>query len=478
MTEVSQPMTSADIGAVVSATARRIAGSRAIRTAVAAAIGLAPFVAGAVPVLPGAMGYGVSTPAGRGGTVYRVTSLAETGSGTLKACIDASGPRVCVFEVSGTIRLTDDLQIRNPKITIAGQTAPSPGIMLRGGALSIHASDVLVQHLHVRAGDDPVGFDPVNRDALKIEQAKDKPIITNIVIDHCSFSWAIDEVASAWSGWNNITLMNNIFAEPLNDSIHPKGPHGYGVIFGPVDGNVTMANNLLMHAVSRNPLTNVTHAVFINNVIYNWKNMAIDLQSRGLPTQNSVVGNVFIRGHDSTDQAPISLRADETALPAGSKVFVSDNKSSEVTSDPWSATRQLGGTLPMSSIKSELPVGWPAGMTTLPTSEDVVLKNVLKNVGARPADRDSVDKRLVNQVQTRTGQIINCVSPNGTARCNLNAGGWPQMAENRRALTLPANPNGVGEGGYTNLEVWLQNMAAQVEGRSSRLPEAPVLSNR
>jgi hypothetical protein len=132
----------------------------------------------------------------------------------------------------------------------------------------------------------------------------------------------------------------------------------------------------------------------------------------------------------------------------------------------------------MSSIKSELPVGWPAGMTTLPTSEDVVLKNVLKNVGARPADRDSVDKRLVNQVQTRTGQIINCVSPNGTARCNLNAGGWPQMAENRRALTLPANPNGVGEGGYTNLEVWLQNMAAQVEGRSSRLPEPPVLTNR
>src|SRR5262249_3552985 len=149
--------------------------------------------------------------------------------------------------------------IRNPNVTIAGQTAPSPGIMLRGGALSIHASDVLVQHIRVRAGDDPVGFDPVNRDALKIEQAKGKPIINNIIIDHCSFSWATDEVASAWQGWNNITLTNNIFAEPLNDSIHPKGPHGYGVIFGPVDGNVTFANNLLMHAVSRNPLTNVTH---------------------------------------------------------------------------------------------------------------------------------------------------------------------------------------------------------------------------
>ena len=475
MTQMSQPMSpSAEVGAV---RARRSASTR-IGVAVAAAIGLAPLMASAVPVIPGALGYGTATPAGRGGTVYRVTNLNASGAGSLKACTDAAGPRVCVFEVSGTIRLPTDLAIHNPRITIAGQTAPSPGIMLRGGAISINASDVLVQHIHVRAGDDPAGFDPVNRDALKIEQAKDKPIISNIVVDHCSFSWAIDEVASAWAGWNNITLTNNIFAEPLNDSIHPKGPHGFGVIFGPVTGNLTMANNLLMHAVSRNPLTNVTNAVFVNNVIYNWKNMAIDLQSRGEPTKNSVVGNVFIRGADSTTQAPVSLRADDTALPAGSKVFLSDNKSTEATSDPWSVARTLGGTLPLTSIKSELPVGWPSGMTTLPTDADVVLKSVLKNVGARPADRDSTDQRLVSQVQNRTGRIINCVAADGSARCSLNAGGWPQMAENHRALTLPADPNGMTASGYTKLEVWLQDMAAQVEGRSSRLPEAPVLSNR
>jgi hypothetical protein len=473
MTEVSSTMTQSVVQA-----AKRLAGSSRIRAAVAAAVGFAPLVAGAVPVLPGAVGYGISTPAGRGGTVYRVTTLAYSGAGSLQACIAATGPRVCVFEVSGTIRMTGDMVVRNPKITIAGQTAPSPGIMLRGGALTIAASDVLVQHLHVRAGDDPTGTDPVNRDALKIESPKFAPMISNVVIDHCSFSWAIDEVASAWQGWNNITLTNNIFAEPLNDSIHPKGPHGFGVIFGPVEGNLTMANNLLMHAVSRNPLTNVTHAVFVNNVIYNWKNMAIDLQSRGEPTQNSVVGNVFVRGHDTSDLAPVALRADDTKLPEGSKVFLSDNKAQETTSDPWSVTRTLGGTMSVEGFKSELPVGWPAGMTSLPTSEDVVLKSVLKNVGARPADRDSVDKRLINQVQTRTGQIINCVSPNGTARCNLNAGGWPQMAENRRALTLPANPNDVASSGYTNLEVWLHKMAAEVEGRSSKLPVAPVLSNR
>src|SRR5690606_36956468 len=147
-------------------------------------------------------------------------------------CTDGKGPRVCVFEVSGTIRLSRDLILRNPNITIAGQTAPSPGIMFRGGGLLIKTSDVLVQHLRFRPGDDPGGVPPENRDALKIES--DSPI-SNIVIDHCSFAWAIDETASLWSGWNNVVLTNNIFAEALNDSLHPKGAHGYGVLLGPVN---------------------------------------------------------------------------------------------------------------------------------------------------------------------------------------------------------------------------------------------------
>src|SRR5690606_31741653 len=132
-------------------------------------------------------GFGVDTAAGRGGQVHRVTNLKDSGAGSLRACVNASGPRVCVFEVSGTIRMAGDLTIRNPKITIAGQTAPSPGIMLRGGGLHIATSDVLVQHLRVRPGDDPEGHTPENRDALKISNPE---LITNIVVDHCSFSWA------------------------------------------------------------------------------------------------------------------------------------------------------------------------------------------------------------------------------------------------------------------------------------------------
>jgi hypothetical protein len=190
----------------------------------------------ALPVIPGSAGFGMDTRAGRGGTVFRVTNLNASGTGSLKACIDASVPRTCVFEVSGVIRLTSDLIIRNSQIRIAGQTAPSPGIMIRGAAILITTSDVLIQHIRVRAGDDSNGPDPDNRDSLKITGTATKPV-RNVVIDHCSFSWSIDEIASTWGPHDNITFTNNIFAEPLNDSLHPqyegtgRMPHGYGVLF-------------------------------------------------------------------------------------------------------------------------------------------------------------------------------------------------------------------------------------------------------
>src|SRR4029453_13697481 len=102
------------------------------------------------------------------------TNLSASGTGSLKACIDATGPRTCIFEVSGAIALTADMAIRNGNLTIPGQTAPSPGIMIRGGPFSIRGSDVLIQHLRFRVGDNVVGPDPGNRDSLKIEGTDDK----------------------------------------------------------------------------------------------------------------------------------------------------------------------------------------------------------------------------------------------------------------------------------------------------------------
>jgi hypothetical protein len=454
--------------------------------AVAAALTLGAAAAHAVPVIPGATGYGTTTPAGRGGTVYKVTNLNASGAGSLKACAsDAAGPRVCVFEVSGTIRLTTDLMIRYSNLTIAGQTAPSPGIMIRGAALRIQASDILVQHLRVRPGDDPNGPDPDNRDALKIEGSDTKPV-KNIVIDHCSFSWAIDEVASIWGPHDNITFSNNIFSEGLNYSLHPNDttgvgtePHGFGVLIGSSasGGHVTMQGNLLAHNVERNPLSRGRELVFVNNLVYDRATMDYDGQTdHSRVTYTSVVGNVFLRGPSyNRSTRPIYLRTNGTEmLAAGSRVYVSDNYAPESGTTLTQQVSLTGGDVISGLLSTTSAPVWNTGLTARKTANSGVYNNVLTYAGARPSDRDSVDKRIVNDVKTRGGGLINCVSNNGTSRCYRNAGGWPYIAQHTRRLTLPSNPGSVASNGYTNLENWLHSMDQTLQGvTSSQSPTSP-----
>ncbi len=223
-----------------------------------------------------------------------------------------------MFEVSGAIRITSDLTIRNGQLRIAGQTAPSPGIMIRGAAIKINASDVLIQHIRVRTGDDPNGPNPDNRDSLKIEGSSKKPV-RNVVIDHCSFSWAIDEIASTWGPHDNITFTNNIFAEPLNESLHPQYdgtgmmPHGYGVLFGPADNSsITFVGNLMAHIVARNPLSRAAELVLVNNLVYNRGHWMSTWRARmAASPKTSVVGNEFLRGPSSA-----ATRGRSTCAPA------------------------------------------------------------------------------------------------------------------------------------------------------------------
>ncbi len=450
----------------------RSAGLRAWARRIIPWLGACCFVTAghAVPVVPGANGHGMETPAGRGGTVYRVTNLNERGGGSLAACVAARGPRVCVFETSGTLRLNYDLVIDDPFLTIAGQTAPAPGIMLRGAALDIRTHDVLVQHLRVRVGDDLSGPSPDNRDALKIE-GNASGRARNIVIDHCSFSWAIDETATAWDYYDAITFHRNIFAEPLRESLHsnlgvPGSPgQGFGLLLGTQDAGVTIVGNLFAHIVERNPASRATRLVFVNNVVYNRANRDVDLQSQnGRVTRSTVMGNVFIRGPDYTRLTrPINLRTDgDLGLPPGSRVYVRDNIATEINGDPWSGVELLGNVHPpRSALELAAPL-LPLGLRGASASS--VYESVLARAGARPLQRDSVDQRIVQSVRTRTGRIINCVAPNGTVRCNRNAGGWPTLAVNRRTLTLPADQATLTASGYTNLEMWLHRMATDLEG--------------
>ena len=443
----------------------------------AAVLTLGATQAHALPVIPGAAGFGMETVAGRGGTVIRVTNLKADGPGSLKACAsDYAGPRICVFEVSGIIRLTEDLMIRYSKITIAGQTAPSPGIMIRGGALRIQASDVLVQHIRVRVGDDKIGPDPANRDSFKIEGSEAKPV-KNIVIDHCSFSWAVDETASVWGVHDNITFSNNIFSEPLNQSIHPtddgKGfeAHGLGVLFGssPYGGRVTMYGNLLAHIVERNPLSRDREMVMVNNLIYNRKDKDVEVQNeKSLDSKNTVVGNVFVRGPNyGWASHPIILNTSGTfKLLSTSHLYQSDNYEAEGGTSLAQLLDYTGGSIVAGLVVSTKPT-WNNGLVVRATANNGVYNSVLKIAGARPYDRDSVDKRIINHVKNRNGGIINCVAADGSTRCKLNAGGWPYYAQNTRPLTLPANPKSIASNGYTNLENWLHSMDLAVQGTTS-----------
>jgi pectate lyase len=451
----------------------------------AATLALGAATAHALPVIPGAAGYGMDTPAGRGGTVYRVTYLNADGSGSLKACIDRTGPRVCIFEVSGTIRITSDLIVRNGRLTIAGQTAPSPGITIRGAALRINqTSDVLVQHIRVRAGDDANGPDPENRDSLKIEGSTTTPV-RNVVIDHCTFSWAIDEIASVWGPHDNITFTNNIFSEPLHESIHPQADgsgyvrHGFGVLIGSSasGGKVTMVGNLFAHIAERNPLSRARALVFVNNLVYDRMTRDVDLQSEsGRVTNSSLKGNVILRGPAYvTDSRPIYIRTSGSgSLVSGSRVYVNDTYTPDWGTTLTQQVVLTGGDTISNLLQTSTAPVWNTGLTARSTANNAVYNRVLAYSGARPFDRDNTDKRIVASVKNRTGRIINCVSANGTTRCDKNAGGWPTLAQNRRALTLPSNPNSTASNGYTNLENWLHALDQQLQGVTSTLsPTSP-----
>jgi hypothetical protein len=442
----------------------------------AAAMAVCAPKAQALPVIPGTVGFGVETPAGRGGTVYRVTNLNADGAGSLKACIDGSTARVCIFEVSGTIKLTQDLQVRNDKLTIAGQTAPSPGILVRGGALVIHASDVLVQHIHFRVGDDKVGPAYDNRDSLKIEGSDTRPV-KRVVIDHCSFSWSVDEIASVWGAHDEISFLNNIFSEPLHDSYHPdydgtgRIVHGFGVLFGssPSGGRVTFIGNLIAHAEERNPLTRARELVFVNNMVYDRGGRDFDAQSeKSRTTKTSVVGNTFVQGpSNASTTKPVYIRTKgDYTLYAGSRIYVSGNHA-----DSGDSTSQMialtGGDVISGLLSTTTAPVWNTGLKVASATSGSVDDSVLENAGARPADRDTVDKRIVDHVKRRSGGIINCVTGDGSSRCSRNAGGWPYMAPHTRKLTLPANYNSKASNGYTNLENWLHSMDGTVKGTVS-----------
>lgn len=358
------------------------------------------------------------TQGGRGGAIVRVTTLNSDGPGSLKAALERKGPRVVVFEVGGIIDMgLSNISIREPFVTIAGQTAPSPGISIIRGGLDIATHDVIVQHIRVRPGvSGQAKRSGWEADAISTVAAR------NVIVDHCSLTWAIDENLSAsgprFTGnsveeWrrgtsHNITFSYNLLAEGLADASHPKGEHSKGSLIHDNATGILIYRNLYAHNYERSPLLKGgVHAAVVNNFIYNPGTHAVhynlmDLEWGDKPHQLgelSAVGNVL--------RAGISTSDDISFLSIGGVGDLRFHGRDNI------AVGRLGKPLAMFGryatgsariLPADRPYVWPAGLDVLPSGE--VETHVLRFAGARPWDRDPHDIRVIFDVVEGRGEII------------------------------------------------------------------------
>jgi pectate lyase len=423
----------------------------------------------------GADGFGKYASGGRGGRVIEVTNLDDSGPGSLRAAIEQEGPRTIVFRISGTISLESDLTIEHGDLTIAGQTAPGDGICIRNYKTQIAADNVIVRFIRFRLGD-------ATRHA---EDALGANGTRNVIIDHCSMSWGIDEVASFYDN-EDFTLQWSIISESLNNSYHPKGNHGYGGIWG--GAGASFHHNLLAHHTSRNPrfhggrtpATGDYELVdFRNNVVYNW---GFQCAYGGEVGRQNVVANYFKPG-------PATTRPDRflELYDREGRWYVADNVlegNPVITDDNW-----LGVDGPAPELSRE-ESSYSFIIETTRSAWDAY-EDVLRFTGAILPQRDAVDERIIHEVRngiatygsdtySHDQRSISGSVPHGIIDSQSEVGGWPELQSIPPPIDTdgdgipdeweiangldPDDPNDSGivtDSGYSNLELYLNELAAR-----------------
>ncbi len=374
-----------------------------------------------IPAFPGAIGGGRYSFGGRGGKIFVVTSLADHGPGTLREACEAGGARIVVFNIAGEIHLERPINVRAPYISIYGQSAPGDGIVITGHSLLIDTHDVIIRYMRFRRGANDVAF----RD-----DACGGNGIGNIIYDHCSASWGLDEVMSMYrhvyargeNGYGtklptvNITIQDCIFAEGLD-----LYNHGFGASIG--GHNSMFARNLFANNISRNPSIAMNGDFnFVNNVLFNWWNRSVD--GGDDHSQLNIINNYYKPGpitgyHVGLKQVneeasiryrivkPESSRNKERQHVYG-KAYVNGNiveGYDKVTINNWDGGVQPGGETNNEAIEQQIKADTPFAMPyldTLFTAADAYAE-VLNQVGATKPCRDAVDTRIIRVV--RSGQI-------------------------------------------------------------------------
>ncbi|WP_363322023.1 T9SS type A sorting domain-containing protein [uncultured Pontibacter sp.] len=434
---------------------------------------------------PGAEGFGRYTTGGRGGKVIKVTNLNDSGAGSLRAAVAESGARTIVFDVAGNIKLNSRIVIKNGGLTIAGQTAPGDGITIQNYEMVVDADNVIIRYLRFRMGD----LTRNEQDALWGRYRK------NIIIDHCSMSWSIDECSSFYAN-QNFTMQWCLLGESLNKSFHEKDNHGYGAIWG--GDKATFHHNLLAHHNSRNPRFNGggrsgvsngpfsnEHVDFRNNLIYNWMGNSAYGGENG---NYNIVNNYYKPGPATPSSRnkrvmQISFESNATFGPGYGKFYIDGNfvhGNASVSASNWAGVDYDSGIPTADREKAKLTTPIEYHMETVHTAQQAY-EAVLEQAGAS-LKRDAVDARIVADVRngaatfngSKTGYrgIIDSqedvggwpVLATGTAPTDTDGDGMPDAWETEHGLNPndSADRNGDYNGnGYTNLEKYLNSLANQ-----------------
>ncbi len=434
---------------------------------------------------PTAEGYGKFTKGGRDGVVFEVTNLNDSGKGSLRAAIEASEPRTVVFRVSGTIILDSPIIIKHPYITIAGQTAPGDGICIRRHPIKIKADNVIIRYLRIRLGDESGNDD----DAISSRYCK------NIILDHLSASWSIDECMSIYH-CDSVTVQWCIISESLCHSNHKKGSHGFGGIWG--SNHSTYHHNLLAHHSSRNPrmASGCGNTDFRNNVIYNWGYQSIyggEKFQKGNEKYNfsniNIVANYYKPG-PATKPGEVMCRIANPSYRGendNGKWYVAHNTVEgfkNVSKDNWNGGVQTK--IPFEKIK--LDKAWPSMKIKQQTAPEAY-QSVLKDAGTTLPQRDVIDTRIINEVREgiatyegksykKKHEVKDSTSICGIIDTQNDVGGWPKLLSkgtpkdsdhdgipdfwedmNKLDKMNPDDRNLISTNGYTMLENYINSLA-------------------